>query len=88
MNRKIVVPGVALNYTTIITDAANNAVIAIPHSGEVIVVFFSKDKGKSVRVMTTQQADKFSKDLIRAHQAINDDAKIAQMEKEFGEDGT
>lgn len=82
-NRKVYVPGISLEVQTIIVDKQKNSVIAVAHDGKVIVVFFSRQHGPSARVMTEDQARKFGKELLEAHQAINDDALIAQMEKEF-----
>lgn len=82
-SRKVYVPGQSLEVQTIIMDKQKNSVLAVAHEGKVIVVFFSSQHGPSARVMTTGQARKFGKELLEAHQAINDDAQIAEMEKEF-----
>jgi len=84
-DRKIVIPGVAIDVTTIIssTNSSKNSVLALPHRGEVIVVFFSREQKPSARAMSDAQARQFVKDLTFAHQAFSDDAKIAQMERDF-----
>lgn len=79
--RKIVVPGISLDVSVLLTDVAKNAVLAISYNGDVIVVFSDRQGNFSARAMTTDQARHFSNQLLAAHQAISDDDKIAQMEK-------
>jgi hypothetical protein len=86
MNRKVMVPGQSLEVSYVAGgDQIRNSVIAIPHAERIIMVFFAKDSGSpSAWSMTTQEAMKFSGDVKAAYQAIADDAKIEQLEREFG----
>jgi hypothetical protein len=67
-------------------DQIRNSVIAIPHAEKVIMVFFARESGApSAWSMTNDEAKKFANDVREAHQAIADDAKIAQLESEFND---
>jgi hypothetical protein len=79
--RRIFVPGKPLGVNVIVSDALRSVVLAVPHEGEVIVVFVGSDP--RARAMTPAEAKKFKHDLKWIHQAIVDDEKIAQMELEF-----
>lgn len=83
--RKIAIPGRKIEAHTILVDASKNCVVAVPHAGEIVVVFHPSkgDQTPSARVMTYEQAREFADEVTRAHQAISDDAKISEMEKEF-----
>ena len=86
MNRKVMVPGQSLEVSYVAGgDQIRNSVIAIPHADRIIMVFYAKDSGApSAWSMTTQEAMKFSDDVKAAYQALADDAKIEQLEREFG----
>ena len=80
-------PGSPLDTGDILGELSPNTIIAIPHQEEFVVVFIGT-RGVSARAMSRQQLDGFSRDVIRVHQAIRDDAKIAQLEREFGSEGS
>lgn len=86
VNRKVMVPGQPLDVSRILEDVTKNAVIYIPHEGKVILVFLSPTSLPSAWSMTYDQAAQFSIDVRQAYQAIVDDTKIAQMEREFDGD--
>lgn len=85
-NRKVTVPGQVLEVSYVAGgDQVRNAVVAIPHADRIIMVFYAKDSGPpSAWSMTTGEANKFAEDVKAAYLAIADDAKIAQLEREFG----
>ncbi|MFM8798720.1 MAG: hypothetical protein ACKODT_07170 [Fluviibacter sp.] len=58
-------------------------VVAVPHYGEVIVVFIGQEP--TARAMTEEEALRFKADLKAVHEAARDDVTIARMEKEFGD---
>jgi hypothetical protein len=85
-NRKVTVPGQVLEVSYVAGgDQVRNAVVAIPHADRIVMVFYAKDSGPpSAWSMTTGEANKFTEDVKAAYLAIADDAKIAQLEREFG----
>jgi hypothetical protein len=86
VTRKIIVPGVPIDLDIILQDATHNAVVAIPHRGEFVVVFWSGEREPSARSMSEAQVGKFTQDVRAAHQAIKDDEAIKELEeREFGE---
>lgn len=83
--RKITVPGTTLEIRNIL-KTNNTAIMACMHKDEMIMIFFAPDFTPSARAMSLGQARQFIKDVTEAHQAITDDEKIAEMEKEFDND--
>lgn len=81
--RKIMVPGRSVDVTMIVKDTASNMVLAVPVSGEVVVLFVSPKP--TARVMSNLEAHEFSKGIRDAYLAFHDDAKIKEMEREFDE---
>ena len=87
MNRKVTVPGEPLSVEEILTDVAKNSVFAIFHQGRVVLLFQGHKGNKSAAwSLTMEEADKITAHVREAHRAIADDAKIAQLEREFGSD--
>lgn len=86
INRKVMVPGKSLEVSYVAGgETVRNSVLAIPHADRIIMVFYAKESGPpSAWSMTIEEARKFAADVKLAYQAIADDAKIAQLEKEFG----
>ena len=89
VNRKVMVPGKSLEVSYVAGgETVRNSVLAIPHADRIIMVFYAKESGPpSAWSMTMEEARKFAADVKLAYQAIADDAKIAQLEKEFGDEG-
>lgn len=84
--RMVYVPGEPIDgVKTLISDAAGNAVIAVPHAGVVVAVFVLRGESATARLMSEQQGEKFAYELSQAHTAASDDIKIANMEKDFDE---
>jgi hypothetical protein len=85
MKRKIFVPGVPLEVSEVAGDITKTAVIAIPHGERVVMVLYNRNGAPTAWSMTQVEADRFAAAVREAHQAIEDDAKIAELEKDFGD---
>jgi hypothetical protein len=84
--RKVVIPGRKIESHIILTDASKNTVLAIPHAGEIVVVFHPRgEQTPLARVMTYEEAKQFAEEITRAHQAMSDDVTISEMEKRINE---
>ena len=81
--RRVQVPGEPLDVTVILTDAAKNRVLAIHRNGDVFVLFTSMTGEPTARVMGVAEFKVFSAEVIGAYEALTDDAKIRELEKEF-----
>jgi hypothetical protein len=81
------VPGKSLEVSYVAGgETVRNSVVAIPHADRIIMVFYAKESGPpSAWSMSREEAMKFAADVKLAYLAIADDAKIAQLEKEFDE---
>lgn len=89
-DRKIYVPGVPVEVSVIVSDAAKSTgaqsmahpvVLAIQFRGAVVVLFVGEEP--TARAMSIEQARNFQKQIRAVHQAIGDDVKIERMEKDF-----
>lgn len=81
--RSVTVPGKELDVQVIITDEKSHAVFAAQHGPDVFVVFYTPGK-EAVRVMSCDEANRFVRDVRRAHEALSDDEHISRLEGEFG----
>lgn len=87
-NRRVEVPGVSLNVSVVVGGKnVRNAVVAIHHANLVVMVFYDNggDGLPAACSMTVEQAKRFTNEVRETYQAIADDAKIDQLEREFGE---
>lgn len=85
MKRKIRVPGKATKMSVVISDAMKRVVVAVPHAGEVVMVFIGEQP--AAHIMSVEEAEEFRVELRKVHQAIYDDVEIEQMEKMFSTEG-
>jgi len=83
-NRKVFMPGSPLDAADILGELSPNKIIVIPHRDSFVVMFINS-QGISAREMNRNQLDGFSKEVIRVHEAIRDDANIALLEREFSD---
>lgn len=81
--RKVRVPGEDLKVSVILTDAARNRVLAVTVGGKVVVMLTSAVGDPVARLMGEAEFKEFASSVIAAYDALNDDAKIQEMEKEF-----
>jgi hypothetical protein len=84
VKRRVSVPGDPLEVSTILTDDTNNVVLSIPVNNRVVVIFTSTLGNPTARIMTYEEAAGFTAEILGAYQALNDDVKIQQMERDFG----
>ncbi len=87
-NRRIVVPGNSLEVSYVVGGKrAKNGVLAIAHADRIVMIFYDNEDGLPAACsMTVEQAKQFTREVRETYQAIADDAKIAQLEREFGGD--
>ena len=81
--RRVQVPGEPLDVAVILTDAAKNRVLAVHKDGKVIVVFTSMTGEPTARAMGSAEFKIFASEVIGAYEALTDDVKIRELEKEF-----
>lgn len=84
--RKVQVQGTPLEVARVVGEGLKNSIIAIPHEGKIVMIFMSDNNVPTAWSMTKEEAGNFSVDVKAAHQALEDDAKIARLEKEFGDE--
>lgn len=82
--RKVKVTGEPLEVSRVVGEGVKNSIIALPHGDKIIMVFLSDNNVPTAWAMSRQQAAAFSAQVTSAHQALKDDAKIAELEKAFG----